>query len=113
MDGRLVACRKKHGSSTCVPFRYEEDLKLGRWVYNQRRVCKEKDRVDRLNDIGFEWEPSNDDWMKMCQRLVAYKKKQKSTRVLVTWKDDPQLGNWVKTQRQFCTDSYRCYQSFE
>jgi len=54
MYGRLVAYEKTHGD-TRVPFRYKEDPRLGRWVSAQRRYCKNKDRIDLLKKIGFEW----------------------------------------------------------
>jgi len=38
-------------------------------------------------------------WEKMYQRLVAYKKEHNDTNVTRKYKEDPQLGSWVHTQR--------------
>mmetsp|Transcript_18467 Transcript_18467/g.37802 ORF Transcript_18467/g.37802 Transcript_18467/m.37802 type:complete len:88 (-) Transcript_18467:1383-1646(-) len=54
MDQRFVEYKNKH-NSTCVPRKYKADPKLGRWVATQRRYCKDKDRIDRLSVIGFQW----------------------------------------------------------
>mmetsp|Transcript_26977 Transcript_26977/g.64787 ORF Transcript_26977/g.64787 Transcript_26977/m.64787 type:complete len:403 (-) Transcript_26977:277-1485(-) len=56
----LVKYKQKHGHCN-VP----RDSVLGQWVHDQRRVKKgnnrkttlSKDRIDRLNKIGFNWEP--------------------------------------------------------
>jgi hypothetical protein len=50
---RLVAYKNKYGT-THVPSSWEPDPKLGKWVGNQRIRCKRKDRVDLMNQIGFE-----------------------------------------------------------
>jgi hypothetical protein len=55
MYQRLVAYKKKHGT-TCVSRTNKVDPQLGRWVNTQRKLCKEKDRIDLLDDIGFVWE---------------------------------------------------------
>jgi len=105
MYQRLLTYKKKHGT-TCVPSTYKADTQLVNWVHNQRRSCKEKDRIDLLNDIGFVWNVSNH-WEDMYQRLLMYKKKHGTTRVASTYKADPKLANWVKTQRQNCEENYR------
>ena len=55
MYQRLLDYKEKHGT-TCVPYKYELDRKLGRWVYNQRRSCEQPELVDLLNGIGFVWD---------------------------------------------------------
>eukprot|EP00536_Pseudo-nitzschia_multiseries_P019629 jgi/Psemu1/233029/e_gw1.5900.4.1 len=106
MYQRLVAYKKKH-NNTNVPQRYKEDPQLGLWVSTQRRGCEESDRIDRLNRIGFAWNALEDQWENMYQRLVAYKKKHNTTNVPYRYKDDPQLGQWVSTQRHDCEESDR------
>jgi len=51
---RLLQYKQKHGT-TRVPTRYPEDPQLGVWVQNQRRHCKQQERRDLLDKIGFEW----------------------------------------------------------
>ncbi|EJK45784.1 hypothetical protein THAOC_35582 [Thalassiosira oceanica] len=54
----LVQYKAKHGDCN-VP---ESQGQLGRWVHRQRVAYKKnkllQDRLDRLNDIGFDWTPS-------------------------------------------------------
>ena len=106
MYGRLVDYKKKF-ENTRVPKSYKKDPQLGDWVKTQRYLCKEKCRVDLLNKIGFEWQPLNDTWMRMYNHLVSYKKKFRNTRVPKNFKEDPQLGHWVKTQRGHCKEKHR------
>jgi hypothetical protein len=103
MYQRLVAYKAKY-NTTLVPERYKEDPQLGLWVHHQRQCCKDKDRIDLLNSIGFHWDVRTDNWMEMYQLLVAYKQKHNTTRVP---RGDSQLGLWVFTQRQCCKQPYR------
>jgi len=52
MYARLVRYKTIH-NHTIVSTRIHPEL--GIWVFNQRVRCKEKDRVDRLDAIGFVW----------------------------------------------------------
>jgi len=54
MYNLLVEYKKKHGT-TVVPRLCRGDSQLGRWVYTQRSKCKEKYRIDLLNQINFVW----------------------------------------------------------
>ncbi|KAI2499588.1 hypothetical protein MHU86_14883 [Fragilaria crotonensis] len=64
----LVAYRTKNGDCR-VPTRWEDDRKLGRWVSLQRCQYKDfmsgrktvmtKERIEMLQDLGFEWEISS------------------------------------------------------
>ena len=106
MYRRLVAYQKKH-KSTRVPKGSKEHSKLCKWVTTQRYNCKEKYRIDLLNEIGFDWNPFRQDWFQMYERLVAYKKKHGNTLVPRSFEDDRQLANWVNAQRQSCKESDR------
>ena len=101
MYRRLIAYKEKY-KSTDVPTNFNGDPKLGKWVVVQRRTCREADRIDLLNYIGFEWNPLEKDWMDMYNRLLAYQEKYKNTRVPKNFKADPKLGEWVSTQRRCC-----------
>ena len=76
---RLVEYKRVHGH-TRVPQRYKADPKLGTWVDNHRRKCKNPDHIKLLDSIGFEWKVREmkawkGAWMVMYQRLVAFKEK--------------------------------------
>ena len=109
MYERLVAYKDQYGS-TCVPNRYEIDSQLGMWVSHQRRLYNTnelpEERINQLNSIDFVWNARDARWMEMYARLVAYKEKhnstcvpRSSTNVPVRYKQNPQLGEWVSTQR--------------
>lgn len=106
MYRRLVKYKAKYGN-TCVPCIYEEDPSLGNWVHRQRHSCNELDRINLLNEIGFEWSSSKVAWMQMYRRLVAHKRIHGSTCVPYNFEEDPSLGKWVHRQRHSCKESYR------
>ena len=54
MYQRLLMYKKKHGT-ICVPYNYKAGPKLGKWVIEQCYDCEDKNRIDLLNDIGFEF----------------------------------------------------------
>ena len=106
MFNRLVTYKKKHHGSTIVSKRYGADTQLAIWVSRQRwnyRCTRDKlsaDRIERLESIDFVW----DQWMAMYNRLLVYKKKNKSTQVPQTYTEEnqlhlPILGKWVYYQR--------------
>lgn len=105
MYRRLEAYKTLH-KNTRVPRKYNEDPKLGFWVNKQRHSCKEKDRIELLNKIGFEWNIQND-WDDMYKRLLTYKKKHGTTRVPYNCTADAKLGHWVRRQRQSCKEKHR------
>jgi len=111
MYGRLKKYKESHNGSTRVPRIYKPDPQLSRWVGTQRRLCKRQDRVELLNSIDFVWKIyeskrggiQDKQWMEMYGRLKKYKESHNgSTRVPIIYMPDPQLGRWVKSQRDFC-----------
>jgi len=75
-------------------------------MYKRKRISNY--RVQRLESLGFEWTPKQSDWMNMYNRLLSYKRQHNgSTAVPRHWKEDPQLGFWVKVQRYKCKEEHR------
>ena len=104
MYQRLIDYKKVH-NSTLVPRDDSQDQELGVWVGKQRSVfdigeLSEK-RIALLNEIDFVWDPLDARWNEMFERLVEYKKKTGSTNVPYKYKEDPELANWVMTQRTY------------
>jgi hypothetical protein len=103
MYHKLVAYKKTH-ISTKVPRDYMEDPELGNWVNSQRKYYKNKtlstERIHHLESIGFAWDPLDAHWMGMYQKLVAYKKQYRSTKVPQQYTEDPHLGHWVRWQQE-------------
>ena len=100
MFGKLVAYKQQHGDSL-VPFRYS-DKQLTRWVSVQRgdkrSATLETVRVHRLDELGFVWNPHDDEWEEMFGKLVAYKQQHGDCLVPFRYNDE-QLFIWVATQR--------------
>jgi Helicase associated domain len=116
---RLVAFQKKHGHCN-IPYRYEEDPFLGRWVSLQRSIYKgeaaaassagssaaaaaapsasalaqgdtatQRDRIRRLNEIGFEWNPQETrhvSWEQRYGELCDFVARNGHARVPLGWK---------------------------
>ena len=103
MYQKLVAYKKQY-RSTKVPRHSTEDPQLGQWTSDQRKCYKNEtlsiERIHRLESIGFVWDPLDTRWMEMYQKLVAYKKQYRSTKVPMRYTGDPQLGRWVRDQRE-------------
>ncbi|OEU10677.1 hypothetical protein FRACYDRAFT_193357, partial [Fragilariopsis cylindrus CCMP1102] len=113
MFQRLVAYKNQHNGSMSLPSRYEADIELGKWVNLQQYYRNSNNemlsvhRIERLESIGFVWNATyacvlDGKWMETYDRLVAYKKQHKSTRVPQTYIDENNgifLGRWVSAQR--------------
>ncbi|EJK49234.1 hypothetical protein THAOC_31913, partial [Thalassiosira oceanica] len=81
---------------------------LGTWVSNQRKVYKAnslaRDRVDRLNSIGFKWTRRDHCWAQVpwdtrFDELVQYEAKHHNCNVP---RSHDHLGRWVNKQRNDC-----------
>jgi len=86
---------------------------LGKWVSKQRSEYKKfqegrksqitEERIAALDAVGFEWAPGSAlvDWDVRLAQLVAYKNEFGNTNVPKTYAPNPQLGQWVQTQRVY------------
>ena len=101
----------KHERGDCnVPRKFNASPQLGEWVNNQRRRYQQmklsSERIGALERIGFEWTrpkgwPADDaQWWKRFAELEEYKQEHGDCNVPYKYKANPQLGNWVFTQRQ-------------
>jgi len=86
-----------------VPQKWKENKVLARWVAEQRRCRKRnqisEDRIQLLNELGFDWTGDVSSWEKRFQELCEYKERFGNTRVPVKWPENPKLGSWVTSQR--------------
>ena len=114
---RLVEYGEDHFGDYNVPQNYKNDLELGTWVTNQRKIYHRgkmrDDRKEKLNMLGFQWKLRNiskrqdkDDgayeekWNEMFHRLKEYKLKYGDCNVPYNFLEDKSLGMWVSTQRR-------------
>ena len=99
----LIAYKKEFGDCL-VPFHFG-DNKLVHWVstqrqrYNAKRL--DKDRIRRLNDLGFIWDALIAKWEIAYNNLLAYKDEFGDCSVTVGYKMESgyDLGQWVQKQR--------------
>ena len=102
MFAELVRYKEEHGDCR-VPNRHGENPSLGAWMGAQRTNYKRgtlsADRVNRLEALGFVWDPSQDAWEDMFAELVRYNDKHGNCKVLRGYSENPSLAAWVGTQR--------------
>ncbi|MBE2179952.1 MAG: Helicase associated domain protein [Chthoniobacterales bacterium] len=98
----LLEYKQAHGDCL-VPQRWKENRKLADWVSEQRMAYSRErlapDRVQRLNDAGFEWDPIGTRWEEMFRQLVEFKKEHGHTNVPQRSGKYAALGTWVRSQR--------------
>ena len=102
MFEKLVDYKETHGNCR-VPQRWRHDRRLADWVSNQRshyhRGLISSDRVERLEQIGFEWDPVATRWEEMFQRLLEFQKLNGHTNVPQRASQYAELATWVRNQR--------------
>jgi len=101
--GELKAFWKRYGHSN-VPIDWPDNPGLAYWVTHQRVFWKQgklsEDRIQRLDEIGFIWDPQESVWEEMFSALVDFKKTHGHCKVPKRWPENPKLGHWVVAQRQ-------------
>ena len=99
--------RYKQAQGNCdVPWKWQDNPQLGRWVSQQRQDRKNgtlhPERQRWLDEIGFDWRADSskvEEWATRFEQLKTYKERFGHCRVPVKWKENPQLGGWVEGQR--------------
>jgi superfamily II DNA or RNA helicase len=101
--GELIKYKEQFGDCN-VPTQWEENKQLGVWVGEQRRFYKkgnlDKNRIKRLEEIGYVWNPIDSQWEEMFIALTEYKEKHGHCNVSSRWAENKQLGTWVANQRK-------------
>jgi superfamily II DNA or RNA helicase len=104
MFNRLIQYKKEYGNCRVVR-ELEEYKDLGVWVAMHRQAYKKnkipRERISRLEEIGFEWDIYQSDWEDYFSQLVEYQTKYGHCRVPSGWKDNKSLASWVLTQREY------------
>ena len=100
MYGKLVTFKNAFGHCNVT---LGNDRQLGSWVEVQRALRRRglllTDRRERLEALGFEWDPRAALWEEMFARLVQCRERLGHCNVSKGWFEDPQLGTWVDVQR--------------
>ncbi len=103
----LMEFRKEHGHCR-VPENFVTDkleLQLGSWVSNQRMKMKKgrlaHDKVQRLESLGFSWDPRAQQWEDAFAELKLFRERQGHCLVPASqMKGEFALGTWVGSQRK-------------
>jgi len=98
----LSAFKQREGHCLVTQKHIEDGFKLGKWIDRQRstKSTLSEERLSRLNELGFIWEPFTEQWEQGFSLLSAFK--QREGHCLVTQKhieDGLKLGIWVSKQR--------------
>ena len=99
----LLEYKEKHGDCR-VPNTTKTDKELGIWVSNLRaRFRKNRlssEYINRLDELGFDWDPYTSDWENLFTELVQYKLQNGNCRVPDGSKYYKKLSLWVTVQRR-------------
>ena len=83
-----------------VPRDWSENKILAQWIANLRTVYRSKrmpaDRVQRLDEIGFQWNKNDAAWASKFAELEAYKKQYGNCNSPA---NGTAFGNWISNQR--------------
>ena len=92
---------KKRFHHCNVPDLWKENPALGRWVAMQRthRHLLSKERIRKLNELGFTWNMREFVWERDYQKLIAFKGQFGHCEVPKGRKEFAQLAEWVGKQR--------------
>jgi hypothetical protein len=97
----LCAYHREHGH---VRVGIRDDASLCLWIGNQRRLRRQgllsRHKVQRLDSLGFDWDPHESAWRSNLAGLRAYRERHGDCNVPHSWTRDPALGFWVAQQRQ-------------
>ena len=82
------------------------DPELGKWICNQRerhRGLLSKKRVQRLKDLGFQFDGHNDRWECRYCKHSEFKEEHGHCNVPDSWPENLKLARWIMTQGAICT----------
>lgn len=106
MFARLVQFKKQFGHVN-VPSNYKtpDKVALGNWCGYQRKIRRgqsngilTEERIKKLDEIGFLWEPAEDAWRRGYEYTVRYKNEKGNLDVPAAYKtgDGFALGSWIQ-----------------
>lgn len=121
----LLGFRERFGHAN-VPSSWRENKALGSWCANQRQKYRKAkggkldtksgraltdEQISKLNDIEFEWYPEligMQTWWQRYESLRRFKERFGHCHVPQDWKEDIDLGRWVRHQKRACREYALC-----
>ena len=100
----LKEYKKEHGNCLAPARFVYNDVKLGQWVKDQRRLYKKgtlsTNRREMLDALGFSWDPKGDAWERNFALLEQFRKREGHCNAPQSHKEDgASLGSWLSNQR--------------
>ena len=98
----LEAYKGREGHCRVPPDQKEHGFRLGQWVGTQRanKENLSEERLPRLDEIAFVWDPRASDWDEAFRYLRAYKEREGHCRVPYNHVENGfRLGGWATKQR--------------
>ena len=103
MFEKLRGYNADHGDCR-VPQGWKLDSSLADWVTSQRmaknRGNLSKEYIERLNDLGFDWDTIATRWEQKFAELLKFKEVHGHTNVSQRTTEYKELASWVKNQRK-------------
>ena len=101
--GLLQRFHKREGHCRVGLTHEELGFKLGSWVNNQRHRDKlrmQPDRLERMNALGFIWDPWVEQWEEGFSALLEFQKREGHCLIAASHREgEIKLGSWVVVQR--------------
>ena len=102
----LLQYKKEHGDTNVSTIDKKLGHDLGKWVARQRANRElnklSKERIEKLDSIGFIWNTKDAQWEEGYKLLCEYKNKNGDCNVPVVGKP---LGRWVARQRRMFSEN--------
>ena len=98
----ILTFKQREGHCNFQENHIENGFKLGQWAGKQRqnKVELSEDRLIRLDQLGFIWDVSTEQWEKGFSNLVKFREREGHCRVSQKHLENQyKLGIWVGTQR--------------
>jgi Helicase associated domain len=98
----LIMYKEREGHCRVADDHKENGFRLGSWVRRQRhgRNTLSEVRQQRLDELGFVWDPLDAVWAEGFRYLTMYKEREAHCRVPTLHKEDGfPLGQWVVKRR--------------
>ena len=92
---------KQYLNQNCGTYLPEKNSKFSDWIgaqrYNKKKGKLPEHRIKLLDEIGFNWDPYENEWQEKYNLLKQYVKENGDAKVL---RSHPILGTWVGNQRR-------------
>ena len=102
MVGCLVRFKNQYGHCN-VSAKFNDNKTLANWVGTMRQSYKKgmlaRDRIQQLEELGFNWDPLDVVWNQRITELLAFKKQNGHCNVPSGSCDNPRLASWVGAVR--------------